>query len=128
MLGPIFFRPHSMIQSPVDCVEVGPRHVALQSRVPALHVTARVALDSRTTAEDLHRGLGSQKVELLANQGDMDAVEVVIKPDVVVETDPRSGPLNVLVGPGRQRLERTPLDFLEELTTGLSSASASPGC
>jgi hypothetical protein len=79
--------------------------------------SARVALDARAVAEDLDGGLGGPQVEALADQAEVDAVEVAVEADVVVEGHPLPGPHREVVRatsfrncgyPTRRRFELPP--------------------
>jgi len=65
--------------------------------------------------EDLDRAARNAHLDLFVHEGVRDRAAVQLDRHVVVEVDLRALPLRVLEAPRRQRLERSPLQPIEEL-------------
>src|SRR5947199_9063617 len=96
------------------------RHVRGVGARLVFHVAAHVARHAPPVLKELDRGRCGAEVEPLAPELPGDAVVVVLERDVVVDADLRARPERELVGPGRQRTERCPLDRLEAVAPRLA--------
>jgi hypothetical protein len=71
--------------------------------------------DPLVPVEYLDGGGGQAGLDLLAEQGVRDAVEVLLDFDVVVDADPAPLPFRVDVGSGRQRPQGRAFQLVEQL-------------
>ena len=78
-------------------------------------IAARMQPDARAALEDLDGGRREADVERLVHQRIRDRVVVAIDLDVVVDVDARLEPVGVDEALGRQRLQRGPIEPLEEI-------------
>ena len=74
--------------------------------------------DALAAMEHLDRARRDPRPHLLAQQRVRHRVVVLLDLDVVVEPDAAFLPFGVDVGLGRQRLERRPLELLEQRAAG----------
>ena len=102
------------LMRPVAIAPVRTRHVLGDGGRPMRPGAAAMAGDPLAAMEDLDRGGGDPRLDLLADQLVRHAVVVLGDLDMVVEVDPAALPLGVFVGFGRQRLQRRPVELLEE--------------
>ena len=70
--------------------------------------------------------LGDAGVELLADQPVRHRVVMPVDVDVIVEPDPARPPFGILVGLGRQRLQRRAVEFDEQLAPADAEAAHRP--
>ena len=85
-----------------------------------LSVAAAAQMDGDAFAfvEDLDAAGGQARLDLRAGEAVGDRVIVGVDIDVIVDADPSHAPLAVFVGLVRKRLERRPIDLLEQLAAG----------
>ena len=99
--------------------------------MPAATAAAQVNGDALAPAEQLDRALGDAGVELLADQPVRRRVVMPVNIDglrrVVVEPDPPHPPLGVLVGLGRQVLQRRTVEFGEQVASADAKPAHRPG-
>jgi hypothetical protein len=74
--------------------------------------------DALALMENLDAASGQPRLDLGAGEAVGDRIIVGVDVDVIVDADPPHAPLAVFVRLVRQRLERRPIDFLEQLATG----------
>src|SRR3954454_2525143 len=98
----------------VAIAPVRARHVLGDGGRPVRAGAAPMAGDPLAAMEDLDRGGGDARLDLLADQLVRHAVVMLSDLDVVVEVDPAALPLGVFVGFRRQPLRRRPVELLEE--------------
>ena len=89
---------------PVAIAPVRTGHVFGDGRRPMRPDAAAMAGDPLAAMEDLDRGGGDPRLDLLADQLVRHAVVVLGNLDMVVEVDPAALPFGVFVGFGRQDL------------------------
>ena len=99
------------LDRPLGVAPVRARHVLGDCRVAATAAGAQVNGDALAPAEQLDRALGDAGIELLADQPVRHRVVMPVNVDVVVEPDPPHPPFGILVGLGRQRLQRRAVEF-----------------
>ena len=113
---------------PVAIAPVRTRHVLGDGGRPMRPGAAAMAGDPLAAMEDLDCGGGDPRLDLLADQLVRHAVVVLGDLDVIVEVDPAALPLGVFVGLGRQRLQRRPIELLEQRPPAACPSRASAGC
>ena len=79
-----------------------------------------MAGDAGAAMENLDRGVGDACLDDLADEPRRHRVIVIGDLDVVVGRDPRPLPLGIVIGFGRQGLERRPIDRLEQLAPAVA--------
>lgn len=94
------------------------RHVLLERGVPAARDASDVTGDPRALIEAFHRVGSVAQVEFFADQPVGHTVVVTVEFDVVVDVDGILFPFGELVGLGRKRLERRPIDLDEGRVPG----------
>jgi hypothetical protein len=104
-----------LLRGPVGVAPMARRHVVAQGGVAAVRRAAQMGGDALAVVEDLDRLLGRARPDLLAQEPVGHRVVMPVDLDVVVEPDGALLPLRVFVGPRGQRLQRRPLEILEQL-------------
>ena len=84
--------------------------------------------DALAAVEDLDRARRDARPHLLAQQLVRHRVVVLVDLDVVVEPDPAFLPFGKDVGLGRQRLERRPLELLEQRAPARAEMARRASC
>ena len=83
--------------------------------------------DALAGMEDLDGRVGDARLDDLADQPRRHGVEMAMHLDVVVGGDPAAPPFGVVVGIGRQRQQRRPVDRVEELPAAGAELAHQPG-
>ena len=110
------------IDGPVSMAAMAGWHVIAKGGVPAVAARANVSGDPLAPGKDLDRARGDPGLYLLAGEAKGNAVEVLGDLDVIVEIDPTTLPLGVLVGLVGQRRECRMIEFIEQFTPTSSPA------
>ena len=92
----------------------------------AAPAAADVHGDALALAEQLDRALGDPGVELLADQPVRHRVVMPVDVDVVVEPDPPRPPFGILVGLGRQLLQRRLVELEKQVAPADAEAAHRP--
>jgi hypothetical protein len=102
------------------------RHVVGGGRVLAIAARSHVHGNPLAPGEDLHGPAGEPHLDLSAREAVGNAVEVALDIDVVVDTDTAHAPFGEDIRLDRQRLERRPIEFFEQLPARDAEAADRP--
>jgi Recombinase len=109
--------PADTVDGPVGITAMAGRHVVGRGGVLAVAARSHVHGDSLALDADLHGAAGEPHLDITAREPVRNAVEVALRLDVVVDSDPAHAPLGEDVGFGRQGL-RVRLIFQRYLALG----------
>ena len=109
---------HHPRRRPFRVAAMRARHVLGDRRVPVADGRERMARDPLALVEDLDRRAGDARLDDLADQLRGHRVEVVGDLDVIVGRDAGPLPFGIAVGLVRQRLQRRPIERLQQLARG----------